>query len=106
MTAPQRTALFADLRGSTGLYERLGNGPAAALVADSVERLTAVVRHADGTLIKALGDGVMAVFDDPQAAVHAADALHAELAPDAARPDAPPALQLRAHPTRPTTSAT
>lgn len=34
-----RTVLFADLRGSTGLFETLGNVDAAALVSQSVERL-------------------------------------------------------------------
>ena len=32
----ERTVLFADLRGSTGLFERLGNAEAAAVVTASL----------------------------------------------------------------------
>jgi adenylate cyclase len=35
-TLLQRTVLFADLRGSTGLFETLGNAEAAAVVTQSV----------------------------------------------------------------------
>ena len=37
----QRTVLFADLRGSTSLYETLGNAEATAVVTQSVSLLGA-----------------------------------------------------------------
>lgn len=34
----ERTVLFADLRGSTGLYESLGNAEASGLVTQTVSQ--------------------------------------------------------------------
>jgi class 3 adenylate cyclase len=67
-----RTVLFADLRGSTGLYESLGNSHATRLVTDSVGSLCQVVLARQGRVIKTLGDGLMATFVDTRAAVQAA----------------------------------
>ena len=74
-----RTVLFADLRGSTGLFETLGNVDAAALVTQSVERLGQVVTDRGGVVVKTLGDGLMAIFEDVQSAVDAADDMHGSL---------------------------
>jgi class 3 adenylate cyclase len=43
----QRTVLFADLRGSTALYESLGNAEATAVVTQSVALLARVVHNCD-----------------------------------------------------------
>ena len=76
----ERTVLFADLRGSTSLYESLGNARATAVVTHSVSALAGVVHDAHGTVVKTLGDGLMAVFGHPRAAVKAADEMHEVLA--------------------------
>ncbi|MEY4560992.1 MAG: hypothetical protein RLZZ618_269 [Pseudomonadota bacterium] len=75
----QRTVLFADLRGSTSLYETLGNTEATTVVTRSVALVARIVVSAGGTVVKTLGDGLMAVFEDPSAAVHAADEMHESL---------------------------
>jgi class 3 adenylate cyclase len=75
----QRTVMFADLRGSTGLFERLGNAQAAAVVTQSVELLARVVEISGGRVIKTLGDGLMATFDEPSSAIPCADELHDSL---------------------------
>lgn len=75
---PERTVLFADLRGSTRLFESLGNAPAAALVAGQVARLVGVVQAQGGRVVKTLGDGLLAVFDAPDRALAAAQALRAD----------------------------
>jgi adenylate cyclase len=75
----ERTVLFADLRGSTSLYELLGNARATTVVTQSVSLLARVVEDCDGTVIKTLGDGLMAVFHVPGAAVQAADQMHDSL---------------------------
>lgn len=72
----ERTVLFADLRGSTALYETLGNGEATAVVTQSVSLLAQVVQANEGTVVKTLGDGLMAMFPQPDAAVRAADEMH------------------------------
>lgn len=75
----QRTVLFADLRGSTALYERLGNAEATTVVTHSVSLLAQVVANCGGVVVKTLGDGLMAVFDVPGAGVQAADEMHESL---------------------------
>lgn len=72
----QRTVLFADLRGSTSLYETLGNAEATTVVTQSVGLVAQIVHNAGGIVVKTLGDGLMAVFEDPAAAVMAADEMH------------------------------
>lgn len=77
-TSP-RTVLFADLRGSTSLYETLGNAEAATVVSHSVALLGQVVVSCGGRVVKTLGDGLMAVFDAPERATLAADEMHESL---------------------------
>lgn len=75
----QRTVLFADLRGSTALYETLGNTQATTVVTRSVSLIGQIVSTSGGVVVKTLGDGLMAVFSDPAAAVAAADEMHESL---------------------------
>ena len=72
----ERTVLFADLRGSTSMYETLGNTDATAVVTQSVAMLAGVVAAHGGQVVKTLGDGLMAVFEQPSSAVAAADDMH------------------------------
>jgi adenylate cyclase len=76
----QRTVLFADLRGSTSMYETLGNADATAVVTRSVALLARVVAAHQGQVVKTLGDGLMAVFESPAASVAAADDMHDSMA--------------------------
>jgi class 3 adenylate cyclase len=73
------TVLFADLRGSTSLYESLGNAEAAAVVTHSVAVVARIVEEHDGRVIKTLGDGLMAVFHEPASAVMSAEEVHESL---------------------------
>jgi class 3 adenylate cyclase len=75
----ERSVLFADLRGSTSMYETLGNADATAVVTQSVALLARIVTNHDGRVVKTLGDGLMAMFDAPAAAVAAADEMHESL---------------------------
>jgi len=72
----ERTVLFADLRGSTAMYETLGNAEATAVVTHSVSLLARIVEGHGGTVVKTLGDGLMAMFTRPSRAVAAADEMH------------------------------
>ena len=76
----QRTVLFADLRGSTSMYETLGNADATAVVTRSVALLARIVATQGGQVVKTLGDGLMAVFETPAQAVAAADDMHDSMA--------------------------
>ncbi len=71
----ERIALmFTDLKGSTALYERIGDGAAYNLVRAHFAFLANAVRRHNGAIVKTIGDAVMAAFADP------ADALEAALA--------------------------
>ncbi|MEK8050613.1 adenylate/guanylate cyclase domain-containing protein [Ideonella sp. DXS22W] len=72
----ERTVLFADLRGSTALYETLGNAEATSVVTHTVATLARSVPAAGGLVIKTLGDGLMAVFDAPSSGLNAALLMH------------------------------
>jgi class 3 adenylate cyclase len=71
-----RTVLFADLRGSTALFETLGNAEATSVVTHCVNALGGPVSGHRGRVVKTLGDGLMAVFDTPADAVPAATEMH------------------------------
>ncbi len=72
----ERTVVFADLRGSTSLYEKLGNAEATSVVTHTVSSLARVVADKKGHVVKTLGDGLMAVFERPDDGVQAANAMH------------------------------
>jgi class 3 adenylate cyclase len=78
-----RTVLFADLRGSTALYERLGNAQASALVTRMITNVAARVPDHGGVVIKTLGDGLMAVFDSARLAMQCAVRMQDGLDPTA-----------------------
>jgi adenylate cyclase len=72
----ERTVLFADLRGSTALFETLGNAEATSVVTHTVSLIGQAVDQCSGKLIKTLGDGLMAVFDSPRDGVKSAMRMH------------------------------
>lgn len=70
-----RTVLFADVAGSTALYEVLGDERAFALVERCLALMSECTAAAGGRVVKTIGDAVMAVFDTPDAAADAAVAM-------------------------------
>jgi class 3 adenylate cyclase len=72
--------MFTDLKGSTALYERIGDARAYNLVREHFAFLGDIVRAAEGAIIKTVGDAVMAAFPDPAAAVRAALAVQQRVA--------------------------
>jgi adenylate cyclase len=56
------TALFADIRGSTGLAETMSPSDYSAAVTAYVRIASRAVREPGGLVDKLLGDGVMAIF--------------------------------------------
>lgn len=65
------TVVFADLAGSTGLYEALGNARAADAVTQLTHWIGRVCESHGGRVVKTLGDGVLAVFPDGRKALAA-----------------------------------
>ncbi len=66
------TFLFTDLKGSTALYDQLGDLQAYHLVRQHFDALTQVITQQAGAVVKTIGDAVMATFVSPSAAVRAA----------------------------------
>jgi adenylate cyclase len=69
--ATQSTIIFADLTGSTGVFEALGNAKATKVVTKLTKWICEACELHHGRVVKTLGDGVLAVFDDPVSAVEA-----------------------------------
>ena len=71
--------LFADISGSTALYDKLGNELALQLVTRTIDILTHEMAARQGTLIKTIGDEIMCAFPDAAAAIEAACAMQAAI---------------------------
>jgi len=65
------TLLFTDLKGSTELYDRTGDVNAYRLIQDHFQLLGKIIVQHSGTVIKTMGDAVMASFSRPLDAVAA-----------------------------------
>ena len=66
------TFLFTDLKGSTALYERVGDLVAFDLVQSHFRVLHEIVAAEAGAVVKTIGDAVMATFPTPDRAMAAA----------------------------------
>jgi class 3 adenylate cyclase len=66
------TVLFTDLKGSTALYERVGDLVAYEIVQAHFHVLGDVVRVNSGAIVKTIGDAVMATFPTPDHGLRAA----------------------------------
>jgi len=86
--------MFTDLKASTSLYEEIGEAPAYALVRRHFDLLRETIARCDGTIVKTIGDAVMAVFVDPAKAVEAAFEMHGAIEADN-RARGEPALSLK-----------
>ncbi|MEO8856047.1 MAG: adenylate/guanylate cyclase domain-containing protein, partial [Burkholderiaceae bacterium] len=70
----QTTVVFADLMGSTGVFETIGSVRASRVVTQMTHWIGEIVTQNQGQVIKTLGDGLLAVFP------HAPDAINAVVA--------------------------
>jgi class 3 adenylate cyclase len=73
------TFLFTDIRGSSALYNRVGDARAYGWVREHYAVLTGAVRHHDGAVVKTIGDAVMAAFSEPVDAFDAALQIREEI---------------------------
>ncbi len=63
------TFLFTDLKGSTALYERVGDLAAFDLVRAHFQALLEIISSEKGAVVKTIGDAVMATFIKPEHAI-------------------------------------
>ena len=64
--------LFTDIKGSTALYERVGDARAYGLVREHFDILKECVRECRGGIVKTIGDAIMASFLSAEDAADAA----------------------------------
>lgn len=76
--------LFADICGSTALYDELGDDVALRVISRTINILVQEVAMHRGTLVKTIGDEIMCSFPDIALATQAACAM--QLALDARQP--------------------
>jgi len=74
-TETKVTILFADVVGSTQLYESLGDDAARATVQRCLAEMREATDHFGGTVIKTIGDEVLCTFDSADDAVSAASQM-------------------------------
>ena len=82
--APNLAVLFADVSGSTRLYETVGDALALATIGQCLELVGAACAGHGGRVVKTIGDEVMAAFPTADQAATAAAEMQArisELAP-------------------------
>ena len=79
----QKTAnlaiVFADISGSTKLYDTLGDQLARSKVSQTIDVLARVVKEHNGTVIKTIGDEIMCTFPTAEEAATACCAMHESL---------------------------
>ncbi|MBS4028472.1 MAG: adenylate/guanylate cyclase domain-containing protein [Ignavibacteriales bacterium] len=80
LTVKDLTILFTDLKGSTALYDRIGDLKAFSLVHQHFESLGKVINRFEGATVKTIGDAIMATFIKPVDGVQAALGMLEEIA--------------------------
>ena len=66
------TVLFADVSGSTSLYETAGDSAALEAISTCLGAARAATEAWGGRVVKTMGDEVMSIFPGPDAAANAA----------------------------------
>ena len=75
----QFTVMFADVAGSTQLYEKLGDSQANSLIGETIGIMTDITIQNNGVLIKTIGDEVMTRFDNASHGIQAACMIQEKL---------------------------
>jgi len=81
-TAPaqrQAAILFADIAGSTRLYETLGDAEALATIAHALDVIRQVCEEHGGRIVKTIGDEAMAIFPNAANAAYASITIQTQV---------------------------
>jgi adenylate cyclase len=91
--------VFSDLKGSTRLYEGIGDAAAYSRVNRHFDFIRQAVTRLDGTIVKTMGDGVMCAFQQLDDAMEAALAMQEQVGAwcQAEQIDPPLVLKLGVH---------
>jgi adenylate cyclase len=93
----QVTILFADIAGSTRLYDTFGDIKAQELITDCLSLLKKLAGKNEGTVIKTIGDEVLCTFKTPSQAAQTAMHMHEEVSFDSRMMDANIHLRIGFH---------
>ncbi len=74
--------LFADVVGSTQMYDKFGDTKASETVSDCLEVMKDATHKFNGTVIKTIGDEVMSTFPSVDDAMNAAVLMQAQITAD------------------------
>ncbi|MBC5785932.1 adenylate/guanylate cyclase domain-containing protein [Ramlibacter sp. USB13] len=80
------SVVFADLVGSTGIFERLGDETAGRFVTTLTTALAKIFEQHKGRVVKLLGDGLFVVFSSEEQALTACIAIQERLQQKPVRP--------------------
>jgi class 3 adenylate cyclase len=80
------SVVFADLVGSTGIFERLGDETAGRFVTQLTTALAKIFEQHNGRVVKMLGDGLFVVFPEESQALTACIAIQERLQQQPVRP--------------------
>ncbi len=72
--------MFADIAGSTRLYERLGDQVANQMIGDAINLAAGLIKNNKGVIVKHIGDEVMCRFSSADNAVLCACEIHEMMA--------------------------
>lgn len=99
MTLPDHSlaVLFADIAGSTRLYEQLGDAPALAAISRCLALAEDAAAGHSGRLIKTIGDEALLVFDEVDHAADAATAIQRRMVDLAAAEGTPLGFRIGFH---------
>jgi adenylate cyclase len=73
------TVVFADLVGSTGIYESLGDASASRFITQLTTALSKIFTAQQGRVVKLLGDGLLVVFEHETDAFAACTAIQQQM---------------------------
>jgi adenylate cyclase len=97
-SVPRKLAiLFADVAGSTKLYETLGDVEALATIGRCLHVMKTVCDEHGGRVVKTIGDEAMAVFPLPANAAYAAIAMQTQISAMRTSAGAPLAIHVGFH---------
>jgi class 3 adenylate cyclase len=76
----ERCILFADIAGSTRLYEKLGDAEARHAVERCLKRVRLAVEGCHGRVVKTIGDAILAAFNNVETCLQAACQMQQRMA--------------------------
>jgi adenylate cyclase len=75
-SARETTVLFADVSGSTKLYETAGDARALEAIRNCIHKLRQIAELSAGRVVKTMGDAVLVLFASPSEAATAGARMH------------------------------